>query len=148
MLFAPTGPLGFCRSVRTRSPFTGGLLFTWLGTDRPGRFGLGVQEAKSEIVVVADRLGLRRGLVLPAEFFDDRLGSLRLSGRCDRFRLDVEAFQVERVVVNRRRGKPAITAEEIVGEGFPIVVRALFLKWIVHAVTLSLGIGEFKIDAG
>jgi hypothetical protein len=110
------------------------------------RFRRRVDQSEPEVVV------LRR---LVADFArwrgpDDGLVFVRLRCRrfcngSNRFGLDVEAFEVERIVVERGGGQSAGTAEEVVRERLPVVIGALFLKWIVHGVTLSLDRGEFKI---
>jgi hypothetical protein len=132
-------PFRFWRFLSCRSGLpwrTAGACRLWLGLNQP----------ESEVIVLG-------GVVARTARFggpDDghvllRLGSCRFCGWSNGFRLDVEAVEVEGIVVDGGRSQPSGAAEEIVCERLPIVVGALLLKWIVHGVTLSLACGEFKI---
>jgi hypothetical protein len=86
-----------------------------LRTAGAGRLRFWLNQSESEVVVLGRFVGqiARRGV--PDRFLFLWLGSRRFCGGGNGFRLDVQAVEVERIVVNGGGVESAGAAEEVVG---------------------------------
>lgn len=146
-------------ALRTRGAFCSGWSFASrpFGTGRRGTGGtargagglrLRFQQTEPKVVVVFVAGALCRGgggSLFPARILGERLGRLQFGDRSNWLWFDIEAVEIKGIIIEGSGGQATVAAEEVVRERLPVVIRAFFLEWIVHAVTLSLAIREFKI---